>query len=497
MQASYPERVSADVVVVGSGAGGAPVAARLAEAGLQVVVLEAGPRLETADFDGEPLHMLPQLMTAEAARDSGLSVYAGSCVGGSTVVNDALCFRTPREVLVGWRDGFGLGDLGDESFGAFVERAWEDVHASPTDRAHTNRNAHLLAKGARHLGWSPSPTPRSVRGCVNLGLCNYGCPSGAKQSTLLTYVPRAERAGARVLAPVRALRLRIEAGRVRGLEAEWLDSATRRHRGALVVEAPRVCLAAGVLGTPALLLRSGIGGAAGRGLQFHSTVQVAARFAEPVLAFYGPTMGWSIQEFANVDGQSGPGFLIESVAAHPATTAQALPGFGAEHEDSMRTLPHLARALVLLRDETRGHVELGGSGEVQLHYDPVTHDLSRLRTGIRETARALLAAGALEVHLPVNGLGPVKREGDLRALDAASLTSGAWSSIYAVHLFGGAAMADDPARGVCDVRGSCFGVQGLTLCDASTLPTNTGVNPQITILANALRIAEGLVAGDA
>jgi choline dehydrogenase-like flavoprotein len=497
MQTTYPERVSADAVVVGTGAGGAPVAARLAEAGLDVVVLEAGPRLETAEFDGEPLHMLPQLMTAEAARESGLSVYAGACVGGSTVVNDALCFRTPPEILARWRDEFGLGDLDDGSFGGFVERVWEDVHASPTDRAHTNRNAYLLAEGARRLGWSPSPTPRSVRGCVNLGLCNYGCPSGAKQSTLLTYVPRAERAGARVLAPVRALRLRTEAGHVRGLQAEWLDPATRRSRGALVVDAPRVCLAAGVLGTPALLLRSGMGSPAGRALQFHSTVQVAARFAEPVFAFYGPTMAWSIDEFADVDGRRGPGFLIENVAAHPATTAQALPGFGAEHEASMRTLPHLARALVLLRDQTRGHVELDSSGELQLHYDPAPGDLSRLRAGVRETARAFLAAGALEVHLPVNGLSPVTREGDLRALDEASLAPGAWSSIYAVHLFGGAAMADDPARGVCDVRGDCFGVRGLTICDASSLPTNTGVNPQITILANALRIADGLVARDA
>jgi choline dehydrogenase-like flavoprotein len=258
-----------------------------------------------------------------------------------------------------------------------------------------------------------------------------------------------------------------------------------------------VCLAAGVLGMPALLLRSGMGSPAGRALQFHSSVQVAARFAEPVLAFYGPTMGWSIAEFADVDGQRGPGFLIENVAAHPATTAQALPGFGAEHERSMRTLPHLARALVLLRDETRGHVELGGRGELRLHYDPVPGDLSRLRAGIRETARAFLAAGALEVHLPVNGLPSVKRESDLRALDTAPLAPGVFSSLYAVHLFGGAAMADDPGRGVCDVQGACFGVRGLSICDASSLPSNTGVNPQITILANALRIAEGLVAGDA
>jgi choline dehydrogenase-like flavoprotein len=469
-------RLSADVAVVGSGAGGAAVAARLSEAGQDVVLLEAGPRVETSDMNGEEGDMIPRLMRSDVSH-SGLAVYAGACVGGSTVVNDALCFRTPPDVLASWRDDHGLTGLHDDAFARYVEEAWLDVHATATDRAHTNRNAHHLEVGAQRLGWSAEATPRSVRGCVNLGLCNFGCPSGAKQSTLLTYVPRAERAGARVLPLVQAERVRLEAGQVRGIEARRLDSETRQPRESVTIEAPTVCLAAGVLATPRLLAASGLG-VDGPGVQFHSTLQVTARFPEPVHAYYGPTMAMAISEFA------ASGLLIESVAAHPFTTAQSLPGFGPDLAAAMDALPFLARGLVLLRDRSRGRFDPA------LRYALEADDWERIRQGLRAAARAYLAAGAVEVHVPVHGLGPLHKDTDLAALDRAPLGPGRVANLYAVHLFGGASMGRDAAAGFCDERGASFAARGLWICDASALPSNTGVNPQITILANALRVAD-------
>src|SRR5215468_6725237 len=191
----------------------------------------------------------------------GLSLYAGGCVGGSTVINDALCFRPPPLLLQAWSDYEGLPGLTDEVMAPFVDRVWADIHAEPTGPDHTSRNAARLALGARQLGWTASATPRSVRNCVNLGLCNFGCPSGAKQSTLVTYVPRAERAGAAVLARTRAERVRVEAGAVRGVEAVAGGEG-------VAIDAPVVCVAAGVLETPALLQRSGIPGVTGDGVAF-------------------------------------------------------------------------------------------------------------------------------------------------------------------------------------------------------------------------------------
>jgi choline dehydrogenase-like flavoprotein len=484
---SAEQRISAEAVVIGSGAGGAPVAALLAEAGLDVVVLEAGPRVETREFTGDEAEMTAKLWKIGVAVDSGLSLYAGACVGGSTVINDALCFRTPPEVLSRWRDEFGLSGLTDAAFAPYVERAWQGLHAEETGPDHMSRNARTLERGAAKLGWKAAATPRSVRGCVNFGLCNFGCPSGAKQSTLVSYVPRAERAGARVLAGVRVERVIIEAGRSRGVEALRVD-AERRVVGSLRIDAPLVCIAAGVLSTPAILQRSGLD--AGDGIQCHGSVHVSAKFSEPIHAYYGPTMAYAVREFADVAGGNGPGVMIESVAGHPVATASSLAGFGAEHAARMSELSKLARALVVMRDRTRGRVDEDGT----VRYAPTDEDLVIMRTGMLAAARCYLAAGAEEVWLPVHGAPAIRSESDLDALADLTFKSRELAHHYAVHLFGGAAMAATAERGVCDESGACFGAAGLYVTDAASLPSNTGVNPQITIVANALRIAAGIVA---
>ncbi|MBW2373962.1 MAG: GMC family oxidoreductase N-terminal domain-containing protein, partial [Deltaproteobacteria bacterium] len=208
------QRLRAEAVVIGSGAGGGPAAAVLAESGLDVLVLEAGPRLGARDFSADESEMRMRLGRALTTADAGQSLYAGRCVGGSTVINDCLCWRTPPEVLDSWRREYGLADLDDASFASFIERVWRDVHAEPTDRSHINRNAHRLEVGARRLGWAAGPMWRNVRGCARLGRCNFGCPIDAKQSSLVTWVPRAERAGARVMANARVDRIRVEGGAV-------------------------------------------------------------------------------------------------------------------------------------------------------------------------------------------------------------------------------------------------------------------------------------------
>jgi choline dehydrogenase-like flavoprotein len=346
-----------------------------------------------------------------------------------------------------------------------VKRVWREVNATPTDRAHTSRNARHLAVGAARLDWKAESIPRNVRGCANLGLCNFGCPSGAKQSTLLTYLPRAERSGAKVLAETRVERVVLEAGAVRAVEADGLR-----------VETPLAVLAAGVLATPRILLSSGV--AAGAGLQAHSSLYVTARFPEPVHGYYGPTMSFGVSQFA-------PEFMLENVTVHPLVTATALPSFGAEHERIMRRLPYLARCVVLRRDAALGSIDAEGT----IDYPLLAADWDALRRGLLAATELYLAAGAVEVWLPLQRPHSIRDLADAEALLPRALDPSRLASLYAVHLFGGARMGD-----VCDEDGAVRGVKGLYVADASSLPGNTGVNPQITVLANAQRIAEGIAA---
>lgn len=491
------ERLRADAVVIGSGAGGAPAAAVLAEAGREVLVLEAGPRFEAADFSADEWDMRTRLGRLGISSDALQSFYAGACVGGSTVVNDALCWRPPPQVLETWRVEHGLAALSESVFAPFVERAWRDIHAEPTPRSLINRNAHRLEVGAQRMGWDGEVMPRNVRGCAGLGRCTLGCPIDAKQSMLVSYVPRAERAGARVLANARVERIRVEAGAVRGVEATRLDPATGAPIAGLQVDAPLVCVAAGVLESGALLQRSGIpgrGATAGTGVQAHSSLYVTARFEEPIHGYFGPTMAFAVTEFSDVNGHEGPGYMLENSAVHPMQTAGVLPDFGAVHEESMAALPFLAHAVVVLRDRTRGSVRPREDGGSSVEYALDASDLERLRHALGSAARAYLAAGAREVWLPLNGYGPVRNEADLGPLSAWPFDRSRLTLLYAVHLFGGAAMGATPQRSFCSVDGACWDVRGLYVSDASSLPSNTGVNPQVTIMANALRIAEGAAA---
>jgi choline dehydrogenase-like flavoprotein len=482
-------QIKADVCVIGAGAGGAVAASELAEGGMSVVVLEEGHWHDPDDFTARPPEMLARLY-----RDGGQAMTLGappillplgSGLGGTTLVNSGTCFRTPPSVLDRWAREFGL-EVDEQSLRPCFERVELALSVSEVTPELAGANAAVARRGAERLGWSHGYLRRNARGCVGSGVCAFGCPTSAKQHTGITYIPRAERAGARFVTGARVERVLMQGAGANPSRADShrgsLPAASgvraRMQSGATVeVRAPIVVVAAGTIHTPLLLARSGIGarsGQLGRNLSLHPATAVFARMEEIVDMARGVPQSFYIDEF------SGEGIIFEGVAGPPAYAAMSLPLTGARHAKAMADYRHLAQFGVMVSDSSRGSVrEL--AGRPLIRYDLTGADLQRFRTGIGRMGELFEAAGAREVYLPLpDGVTPERAR--LRDL-----------KLMAFHPLGTARADARPTHGVIDGELAVHGVQGVYVADGSAVPSSLGVNPQMTIMALATRLAFGLL----
>ncbi len=472
-----PRVLDADVCVIGAGAGGAVVAAELAEGGASVVVLEQGPRHEADRFSARPLEMLARLY-----RDGGQTTTLGNPpivlplgrgIGGTTLVNSGTCFRTPPSVLERWRTDFGLDGLADEqALDPCFRRVEQALSIGEVTPELAGRNAAVARRGAEALGWSHGYLRRNARGCVGSGVCAFGCPTSAKQHVGITYVPRAEAAGARVIAGADVRHVLVEGGRARGVEARLANGG-----GRLEVRAPRVVVAAGTIHTPLLLARSGLGrdsGQLGRNLALHPAVGGFALMDEIVDMAKGVPQSFYVDEFAS------EGIMFEGVAGPPSYAAMALPLTGRRHAEAMANYRRLAQFGLMVSDRSRGSVR-ALAGRPIIRYELVEEDVARFRSGLERMEELFRAAGAREVYLPLpQGVEPAAaRARDLKPM--------------AFHPLGTARAAARPADGVVDGDLRLHGVEGVHVADGSVVPSALGVNPQLTIMALATRLAFGLL----
>lgn len=492
-------KVTADAVVVGSGAGGGPVAAILAEAGMTVIVLEKGGYWLPKDFNGDQTDMTRRLWVNagfHSTQDGAVTLLQGECVGGSTVINMCLSWKTPKEALDRWAEETGVEGLTIESLAPHLDEVWETIGAEPAARTHVNRNNHVFEMGAKALGWGFIPMARNVRNCQNLGLCLYGCPVNAKQSTLITYLPRADRAGATIYAGADTQKVLVENGRAAGVEGVLLERFTHRPLGRFEVRAPIVCLAAGAIGTPGILLRSGLrgrGDTAGKYLQFHTHTFSYGFMDEPVYNYYGAPQTIAVTEFSDVYGRKGPGFMIEGLGVHSVNFAMIGQGIGEDHARQMEQLSHMAIADGILRDRSRGWVELNKKGHPVSVYPYLEEDKNLIRESVRRLAQCLFAGGAREVVVPGATTGPIMDRNHIDPAVATIPNDPRSMALATAHLFSSARMAGTPELGYCDSRGEAWDTKGLYITDASALPGNIGTNPQVTIMAVARKIASGVV----
>ncbi len=486
--------LEADYVVVGSGAGGATAAATLARGGARVALVEAGPWRDPPDYPSSTYGAMRDLFddwgTTLTRGRAFWPIVQASAVGGTTVINCAICVRTPGDIFAQWEREHGVG--GD----AMAEKIWR--HQEDLERelcvelvpdAAAGRSNELAMKGARAMGYDSHVMTRYAKGCVGSGQCLQGCKSLRKQSTNLNFVPEVLARGGDVVSSAPVDRILFEGRRAAGVRGRFRHPATRRRGAPFVVRAKKaVLLGASVTRTPNLLARSGVKSPAlGKFFRAHPGTGVFGCYDDPVDMNVGATQGWASTAF-RVD----PGLKLETLSIPPEMVAGRLPGAGVLLMERLREFRHLAMWVHAVRAETIGSVGASLTGEPVVRYTLDRADMERFRKGMALVARTHFAAGARAVIPGVHGLPYKLGPDDVHLLDEGPLDPRRYIAVLS-HLFGGAVIGADPARSVCDGRGRVHGHEGLLVVDASAIPTNLGVNPQHTIMGLARLWSEQLL----
>lgn len=484
-----------DVVIIGSGAGGGTVAeglGPLAREGKRVLVLEKGPRFREEDFRGGELERAAALyadgggfLTAQRT----MTLAFAHAYGGSTVVYTGTSLHAPERIIRQWNvPGLDHADVVARSR-RFAEE--NNVHLLEEDLL--NDNNRLFRDGALAAGYHPEQFPLNLRGCKGSSLCNLGCPNGAKQGTNKVQLPAAEKNGVEVVTRAEALRIeeRAVVARVTDRGPGGRGEASTWAAGEYRIRAGVVVSCGGAIGSPALLLRSGFGPRLprlGEGFTCHPAHILVAEHERPITNWVGHPKSFY------VDRAAEERFVLETCMYFPVTTAKNMTGFGADHSRLMLAYPRLQMILVLACDRVAAgnRVTIDGAGNPVVEYEFTDEAIRGLVAGTRASARIFFAAGAVRVHAP-SADPPLLERGEAieSRIDARHFLPGR-ISVSAAHLMGGCGMGRSASDSVTDAWGRVHGVPWLRVADASLFPDSLEINPYLTIMALADRVAEGI-----
>lgn len=496
-----PDVEGFDVVVVGSGCGGGVAAAVLAEAGKRVLVLEGGGYHNESDFQQLEAAAYQNLFLRGGffpTADGVVALVAGSTVGGGSTVNWSNSLMTPDGVRREWAEA-GLADVADSSFDEHLSAVWRRIGAN-TDAAYQNGPHRRLAEGAAALGYSYELASLNIDPArmdpVLIGYSGMGDQSGAKQGTLRTFLQDASDAGAQLMPNAWARRILTADGAATGVEVIHTDPATGQT-STVTVRAPQVVVSCGSLETPALLLRSGIGGpAAGANLRLHPATVVSGIYDEPQDPWIGPAQAGVMNEFGV--GREEYGFIIEGVQHIPALYSTTIPRLGAlAHKEIAAAYQHRADWVMLIRDRGAGRVTIDDDGCAQ-HWYPFDDEADRanFRRGIATGIRMHAAAGARQIFAGGQRFAPWRRGEDLEAFIAAvdEMPIGPGGlPVFSAHQMSSAALGADPETSVAKPTGELHDTAGVWIADASGMPSCSGVNPMVSVLALARRTATNML----
>lgn len=480
----------ADVVVVGTGAGGAVAAKELAAAGLNVVILEDGPFIRPEEVSRNCGMGMSQILAEAGLRTmigpTATPTMQGRCVGGSTLPNSAILFRIPEHVLTEWRDDFGIEGLTTEALTASYDRVEKATCKQQTKPSALGPKNLLFAKGAEAMGIEAEAFHLAKEGCKGCGECLPSCQIGAKKSTDLSHVPDAVRAGARLYVNCRCDEVLAGEGGARGVLGSFRDHDGKKV-GRIRIRSRAVVLGAGVFGTPIILKRSGLGnssGLVGRNLHTHPGAAVFGIFEDPVKPWIGSTQGYG----AFIDER----LKIEVLWSPMAVMAVRMPGFGLVLKENMALFKHLAIWDAVVRGTSTGRI-LGYSGNnPTVWYHQNQRDTDELIRGLRIVSEMFFAAGAQFLMPGIYGL-PAKLGPDQIDLLKPGTIKASQVVAAATHLFGTCRMGPDPRSSVVDCMGESHDVRNLFIVDSSVMPNGTQVNPHEPIMTLSDYFSQGII----
>ncbi|MBU0992477.1 MAG: GMC family oxidoreductase [Proteobacteria bacterium] len=482
----------ADVLVIGSGAGGAVAAKELAEKGIDVILIEEGSYFTSKNYNQDPNDMMGMMW-----RDSGttlalglppVSITLGKAIGGTTLINSATCFRTPETVIEKWRKSYGCEGLDYKELLPYFEKVENEISVTELSEDVLGAVYQVVKRGAKALGLSAKPLRHNVKNCEGAGICQFGCPRGAKQSTDVSYIPKAIQAGARIFANCRATKLLTESGRIRGVKGKVIDPSNGKAKHNIHITSKIVCLAMGAMITPAFLLKQRLAntsGQVGKNLTIHPCGRVVAEMEEEVNGHHGVSQGGQIDAFA------GEGIMLEGIFLPPGLMTMSLPGVGEDHKYIAKHYKNLAAFGVMVSDTTRGRVfrPLLPGFPFSSWYSLNKTDTGKLKKGIEITAEIFFEAGAKRVFTGCTKMPILNSKEDLEIFKTMPVR--AWHfELAAFHPLGTCRFGNDPGESVVDMNLESHDIKGLFIPDGSPFPTSLGVNPQVTIMAFATRTSD-------
>lgn len=483
--------LKADVVIVGGGPGGASSARALSAAGLKVILLEEGPpqsRFRPNQGHTMRYHMQEGGAMVAMGDRAFMPIAAGRGLGGGTLINSAIAWRAPDEILDGWAQL-----LNDDRFGAaglkpFYDEVWEYLGVSlPANDYVAGENNRLIVRGVEKMGYDGGYMHRYTPTCLGCGVCYFGCPSGGKSSTNLHMLPEAVHYSTQIIADTKVTEVLVEGGRAVGVVGRHFHPDSRVAGGKVTIRAEKVILSAGGIGTPRLLHVAGLGktlGPVGKGLHVHPGNMVAGVCEQPIEMWKGGTQAAFFRH------PELPGVLPHTFSGPPEVCLMVQQRVGAKAKQGLAEVANLCGLVVMVSDKGEGSVSAFEDGRAYITYDFSEHDLERTKAGMYHGAKVLLAGGAYEVMAPVHGTGRYRdAESFYTAIKSARLQD---FSLYAAHPMSTCRMGLDPETSVVKPTGETHKLPGLYLLDGSIFPTSLGVNPSITIFAMTTMLARTL-----